>query len=187
MPVTGTSLEWIAYRVTRDTLRKMAEDNVFQPIGEDTIRGIDAAGIVGRFAPRIKEERGQSFQGEQNLPLPGILITWLGHRRPETAGEVEYDDGVIQMLIQVVDKLDRTPGDIGIESYMRWLVDIREILQANPYRELCDKQGDLYLVHCTESVSTDNRAYIQDEARLVLQLSLFTRSRRDTGVKPHGT
>ena len=118
---TGTSLEWVAYGVTKDTLKRMADDNVFQAIGDDQIRGVNSAGVIGRFSPRIKEERGQSFQGEQNIPLPAILITWIGHRRPETAGEIEYDDGVIQMLIQLVDKLDRTPGDTGVESYMRWL------------------------------------------------------------------
>jgi len=181
------SLEWIAYRITRDSIRKMADEGVFQAIGEDTLRGVNSAGVVGRFAPRIKEERGQGDQGESNLPLPGILITWLGHKRPETAGEMDYDDGVISMLIQVVDRLDRTPGDTGIESYMQWLTDIRETLQANPYRPLAAHRGDIYFIHLTESVSADNRAYIADEARLVLQLSLFTRSRRDTGVKPHGT
>lgn len=183
----STSLEWIAYRTTRDSLRKLADAGVFQAIGDDQIRGVNAAGVVGRFAPKIKEERGQSDQGESNLPLPGILITWLGHKRPETAGEMNYDDGVITMLIQIVDRLDRSPGDTGIESYMRWQVDIRETLQRNPYREQCRLQGDAYFVHVTESVSADNRAYILDEARLVLQLSIFTRSRRDTGEKPHGT
>lgn len=183
----ATSLEWVAYRTTRDVLRSMADDGVFQPVGEDSIRGINAAGIVGRFAPKIQPERGNGEFGESNLPLPGLLITWIGHRRPETAGEIDSDDGVISMLIQLVDRLDRTPGDTGIESYMRWLSDVRERLQANPYRSQGMYQGDMYFVHVTESVSADNRAYIQDEARLVLQLSIFTRSRRDIGVKPHGT
>jgi len=183
----ATSLEWLAYRTTRDTLRSMAERNIFQPVGGDTLRGINAAGIVGRFAPKIQPERGDGEYGESNLPLPGILITWLGHKRPETAGEIDSDDGIISMLIQLVDRLSRSPGDDGIESYMRWMADIREHLQANPYRSQGMYQGDIYFVHVTDSVSADNRAYIQDEARLVLQLSLFTRSRRDTGVKPHGT
>jgi len=185
--MSGTSLEWIAYRTTRDTLRYMASQGVFTAIGEDTLRGIDAAGIVGRFTPKIKQERGQSEHGESNLPLPGILITWLGHNRPETAGEMNYDDGVIQMLIQVVDRLDRSSGDSGIESYMCWLNLIRESLQGNPYRNLCGNAGDIYFVHATEKVSADNQSYLNDEARLVLQLSLYTRSRRDTGELPHGT
>lgn len=183
----SSSLEWVAYRTTRDTLRGMARQNLFQAIGEGGTTAITEAAIIGRFSPQIKPERGQGYQGESNLVLPGILITWLGHRRPETAGETEYDDGIITMLIQVVDKLDRTPDDTGVESYMRWLSDIREVLQTNPYRDLDIYQGDIFNVHATESVSADNRAYINDEARLVLQLSLFTRTRRDTGVKYHGT
>jgi hypothetical protein len=165
----------------------MAEDGMFQPIGDDTIKGISPAGIVGRFAPRIQEERGQSSQGESNLPLPGILISWLGHNRPETAGEVDRDDGQITMLIQLVDRLDRTPGDTGLESYFRWLVDIREALQENPYRSLCNQNGEIYLVHVSEKIAPDNRAYLNDEARLALQINLFTRTRRDRRGNPHGT
>lgn len=183
----ATSLEYVAYGTTIDILKDMAERGVFQAVGNDTIKGVDPAGVVGRVAPKIQPHRGDGESGESNLPLPGILVTWLGHKRPETAGEIDTDDGIITMLIQVVDRLDRTPGDTGIESYMRWLSDIRENLQANPYRSKGMYVGDIYFVHVTESVSADNRAYIQDEARLVLSLSLFTRSRRDTGVKPHGT
>ena len=184
---SATSLEWVAYSATRDLLKHKASQGVFSPVGGDSIRGIDPAAVIGRFAPKIQPQRGQSFQGESNIPLPAILITWIGHNRPVSAGENCYDDGQITMLIQVVDRLDRTPGDTGLESYMCWMNHIREALQANPYRQLTGNTGDIFLVHMSEKISGDNQAYINDEARLVCQLTLFTRSRRDTGEMPHDT
>jgi len=181
-----SSLEFVAYRTTRDTLRKMAVDNVFQAVGSDNLRGICPEAVTGRFAQRRAEERGQSDRGETNLVLPGILVTWAGHNRPESAGEIDYDDGIITMLIQIVDTFDRNEdNDSSIESYMRWLTDIREGLQANPYRNLDQHLGDIYLVHVKETVAPEFRSYVVDEARLVLTLSLFTRTRRDIGVKNH--
>ena len=68
---------------------------------------------------------------------------------------------------------------------MRWLTDIREGLQSNPYRNLDQHLGDIYLVHVKETVAPEYRSYVVDEARLVLTLLLFTRTRRDIGVKNH--
>lgn len=182
-----SSLEWIGYSVTRDRIQKMAEDGLFKAIGEtDTLRGIVPESVVGRFRPSVGENRGSGDQGENTIPLPGIVISWLGHSRPPNAGNNDYDDGIITMLVQVVDRLDRS-YDNNIESYMRWMVDIRETLQLNPYRDLCRNLGEIYLVHVTESVGPDQRAYILDEARLVNQVSLFTRARRDIGVKNYDT
>lgn len=182
-----SSLEWVGYSVTRDRIKKMAEDGLFKAIGEtDTLRGISPESVVGRFRPSLGENRGSGNQGESVIPLPGIIISWLGHTRPPNAGNNDYDDGVITMLVQVVDRLDRS-ADNNIESYMRWMVDIRETLQLNPYRDLCRNLGEIYLVHVTESVGPDQRAYILDEARLVNQVSLFTRARRDIGVKNYDT
>lgn len=186
-----SSMEWVAYRVTRDTLRSMAESGVFKAIGEtDRIRGISKEAVLGQFAPQMPSQRGNGDLGESNIPLPGILVTWIGHRRPETGGEVDSDDGVISMLIQLVDRLDRagrTIGDQNIESYMRWMSDVRESLQKNPYRGLDLYLGDMYHVHVTESISPNNREFVSDNARLVLQVSIFTRTRRNTEGKYHGT
>lgn len=173
-----TSLEWLAYRVTRDTIRKLADDGVLSAVGEDTIQSVAPQSVVGDMSPRRKQDRGN--QGLPNIPLPAILISWLGHKRPETAGEVNSDDGIIQMLIQIVDRLDRTPGDTGYESYMCWLNDIREKLQSNPYRAMDCRHGDCYFVHVTDHIAQVNRDFILEEARLATQVSIYTRSRRST-------
>jgi hypothetical protein len=181
-----SSLEFVSYRTTRDFLRKMATDGVFQAVGNDNLRGICSEAVTGRFAQRRTEERGGSDRGETNLVLPGILIMWAGHNRPESAGEIDYDDGIITMIIQIVDTFDRNEdNDSCIESYMRWLTDIREGLQSNPYRNLDQHLGDIYFVHVKETVAPEFRSYVIDEARLVLTLNLFTRTRRDIGVKNH--
>lgn len=177
-----SSLEFVAYATTRDTLKRMADEGIFVAIGDvDTLPGICSEAVIARFRPAIMPERGGGDQGESNIPLPGIIITWAGHNRPETAGENDLDDGVITMIIQIVDRLDRSEDD-NIESYFRWMTDIREHLQRNPYRSLCQRLGDIYLAHMTDSVEPENRHFLMDEARLVSTLKLFTRSRRDTGV-----
>lgn len=182
-----SSLEWTAYSITRDTLKQMAREGVFTSIGdEDTLRGISEEAIIGRFQPKPKEERGTGNQGESRYSLPGIHIAWVGHDRPESAGEIDFDDGIITMLVQIVDRLDRSE-DNNIESYMRWQTDIREWLQKNPYRDLSKNIGEIYFVHVTETVSLDNRSFIADEARLVQTVKLFTRSRRDIGVRNYDT
>ena len=182
----STSLEFVAYKTTRDRLRAMADDGIFTAIGEDTLQGITSEAIVGRFAPKLKQERSGGDQGESNLPLPGIIIAWVGHNRPESAGEIDMDDGIITMLIQVVDRLDRS-SDNNIESYMRWLTDIREWAQYNPYRVLSPHLGEIYFVHMTETVAPEHQPFLADEARLVLTVKLFTRSRRDISVRNYDT
>ena len=163
----------------------MARKGVFIGIGSDTLRGISEEAIIGRFRPKVQPERG-SGQRETNYPLPGIHITWMGHNRPESAGEVDYDDGIITMLVQTIDSLDSTE-DNNIESYMRWQTDIREWLQVNPYRDLSPRIGEVYFVHVTESVAPENQAFLMDEARFVLTVKLFTRSRRDIGGRNYDT
>lgn len=180
-----SSLEFTAYRVTRDTLKQMAREGVFVGIGEDTLRGISEEAIIGRFRPKIQPERG-SGKRETNYPLPGIHITWMGNNRPPSAGEIDFDDGIITMLIQTIDSLDSTE-DNNIESYMRWQTDIREWLQGNPYRDLSPNLGEIYFVHVTESVAPEHQPFLVDEARLVLNVQLFNRARRDSGVRNYDT
>ena len=161
----------------------MARDGIFVSIGDtDTLRGIDEEAIVGLFRPKVAEQN----QGEAMNPLPGIHLTWLGHNRPESAGEIDFDDGIITMLVQIVDRMDRS-DDNNVESYMRWQTDIREWLQKNPYRDLSKNLGEIYFVHVTDTVSPENQAFISNEARLVQTIKLFTRSRRDIEVSNYGT
>ena len=180
-----SSLEYTAYSITRDTLKTMAKKGVFVGIGLDTLRGISEEAIIGRFRPKPMSERSGG-NSERNYPLPGIHITWMGHNRPESAGEVDYDDGIITMLIQTIDALDRSE-DNNIESYMRWQTDIREWLQENPYRDLSPNLGEIYFVHVTEYTAPEHQEFLLDEARLVLTIKLFTRSRRDSGVRNYDT
>jgi len=180
-----SSLEFTAYSITRDTLKQMAREGMFVGIGTDTLRGISEEAIIGRFRPKPMPERSGGNR-ESNYPLPGIHLTWLGHHRPESAGEIDFDDGVITMLVQTIDELDRSEDD-NIESYMRWQTDIREWMQGNPYRDLSPNLGEIYFVHVTESTAPEHQAFLMDEARLVLTAKLFTRSRRDSGVRNYDT
>lgn len=182
-----SSLEWTAYSVTRDRLKQMADDGVFMAVGDaDTLRGISADSIVGRFSPKPVPHRTGGNQGESSIPLPGIVVSWIGHHRPENAGDNDHDIGTISMLVQIVDRTDRS-YDNNMESYMRWQNDIREVLQANPYRVQSRNLGEIYFVHVTEKVGPDARAYVLDEARLVMQVSLKTRTRRDINVVNYDT
>ncbi len=117
-------------------------------------------------------QKGEGRQGESNLPLPGIVVVYAGVRMPPSAGENDYDDGVMTLLVQIVDRLDYS-NDNNIESYLRWQTDIRESLQKNPYRDLDSYNGNIYLVHVSDEASPDNRAFLFNEARLVSQFLCF--------------
>lgn len=180
-----SSVEYGSYKQTIHALRSMAGRGVFRAIGQDTLRGIQPEAVVGRWRPRTTPQQGSGRQGESNLPLPGIVVTYVGNNRPPGAGEYDYDDGVITLIIQVVDRLDYS-SDNNIESYMRWQADIREYLQKNPFQDLDSYNGCIYLVHVSEHVSAENQVYVYNEARLASQVSIFNRTRRDIGVQSYG-
>jgi len=181
----ASSIEHAAYKQTINALKSMASRGVFRAIGQDTIRGISQEAVVGRWRPKISQEKGSGSTGESQIPLPGIVVVYIGHNRPPSAGENDYDDGVITILTQVVDRLDYS-NDNNIESYLRWQADVREYIQANPYRDLDSYNGDIYLTHVSDQVSAENQVYVYNEARLASQVSLFTRVRRDIGVRSYG-
>ena len=107
-------------------------------------------------------------------------------RSPESAGEIDFDDGVITMLVQIIDRLDRSL-DNNAESYLRWQLDIREWLHKNPYRDLSKNIGEIYFVHVSDAAAPEYRAFIMDECRLASTIKLFTRCRRDIEVRNYDT
>lgn len=175
-----SSLAYECYRTTKETIAGMARDGVFAAMGTDTLRGVREQAVTGRFVVSPDRNNGGD-QGESNIPLPGIVISHIRHSRPPTGGENSYDDGVIQQLIQIVDRIDDR-DDSNAESYFRWQEDIREMLQINPYRRVVHPYGNVYYVHVSDQLAPGNDVFVLRQARLTLQVSLYTRSRinRDT-------
>lgn len=175
-----SSLAWACYNTTKETITVMARDGVFKAMGTDTLRGVREQAVIGRFVLNPDGQNGGD-QGEAKTPLPGIVVSHLKHIRPATGGENSYDDGVIQQLVQIVDRID-DQDDNNAESYFRWQEDIREHLQVNPYRHVVHPYGNVYYVQVSDQLAPGNDVFVMRQARLILQVNLYTRSRinRDT-------
>ena len=178
------SIEGKCYQLTISTLQEMVRQGVFRPVGTDTLRGLESdSQIIGRLAvAQARSEEGN--QGESNLPLPCILVTHVRNRRPVSGGEHNYDDGIIEQLIQICDRLDGTT-DANILSYLQWQTDIREHLQANPYRGSTHPDGNAFLVHVTDQVSAGNETYLIRQCKLALQVNIHNRTRIDKDKSGH--
>lgn len=179
-----SSIAYLSYKATKDALKEMARQGLFRAAGNDTLRGISEQAVVGRFAAR-PTDKNEGDQGESRIVLPGIVVMHLRHSRPPTGGEQDYDDGVIQQMIQIVDRVN-DKDDENIESYLRWQEDIRETLQTNPYRYVTHPHGCVYYAQVSDQVSPSNETFLLRQARLVLQVNLYTRTRINRETLNHG-
>jgi hypothetical protein len=179
-----SSIAYEGYRTTKEAIKEMARQKLFRAAGNDTLRGVAPEAVVGRFAAR-QDPNNEGDQGENNLLLPGIVISHVRHTRPPTGGEFDYDDGIIQQLVQIVDRIN-DKDDESIESYLKWQEDIRETLQTNPYRNVTHPFGNIYYVQVSEQVAPGNETFVMRQAKLVLQVNLYTRTRINRETLQHG-
>lgn len=183
-----SSIAYACYRITKETLQEMARTNIFTAAGADATAGttfkVVPEAVVGRLNARPDRD-AEGDQGESNLLLPGIIVMHLRNSRPPTGGEQDYDDGIIQQLIQIVDRIDDR-DDSNYESYLRWQEDIREVLQENPYRSQTHPYGNIYYAQVSDQVAPGNEAYILRQAKLAIQVNLYNRTRINRSTLQHG-
>lgn len=170
--------------VTVDAIKALARDGVLGPYGNDTIRGVSESSVQKKMA-RTLELQASGDRGLSLDPLPAVLVTHVSLRRPASAGDNDFDDGVITQVVQIVDRLTDIRHESDADSYLSWQEAIREKLQTNPYRSESHPAGNVFNVHVTDQLSSENRSLLLREARLVLQVSLYVRTRRDETVTPY--
>lgn len=178
-----SSIEFWCLDTVHQVIRSMARSRQFSAIGRDSIQTLNPESVIKRFNRRPrKSERGDQSP-ERSLDTPGIIVTYLGHKRPATAGENTVDDGVVKILVQLVDAGDDGDFTNG-ESYLNWMSRIRKSLQGKPDNpsplEQCPLTlGQVYFVHVAEMNPPDETDWGFDEhMRMALSVDAFTRTLR---------
>lgn len=176
-----SSIEYWCLSTVATVIRSLAAANVFSGIGINPIR---PQSVVMRYNRRPRQDGRTTQSPERNFPLPGIICTYLGHTRPVNAGENTVEDGVIQILVSMVDAGD--DGDeTNMPNYLRWQNRIRGALQEKTSTELSPleqcplKLGQVYLVHVTEHAPADETDWSGSEHfRSGMLITCYTRTAR---------
>lgn len=177
-----SSLSYEVYNHVKSTLRTRATAGDFVAATGDKSAKVTANNVIGRYAPRQKRERK-----ETGIPNPGMVVTYLGWVNNISQGTFTQDDGVIRVLIQIVDRHDGYDDKL-IKTYMEWVHLIREEFQANPFTTVDDTLGHVYLVHTGELPPADPQEWaLMDQMKQHIVLNCFTRTRYDKNDPQWGT
>lgn len=176
-----TSIEYWCWSTVTETIRSLARTHRFT--GEH-ISPILPEAVIMRYSRRPSKDDRSSQSPERGIPNPGIITTYTGHKIPPNAGENTVEDGVVQILIGLVDA-----GDDGeatnAADYLRWLRVIRGSLQEknttglSPLEQCPLSIGQVYLVHVTDMNPADETDWaFQEHLRMGLTVSCYTRTTR---------
>lgn len=182
--VQSSSIEFWCVSMIQNLIRYMARSGMFVAVPGDSISPIREEAVIRRFnrRPRTSERREQT--PESSISMPGIVCTYLGHRRPVNQGENTVDDGIVQILVQLVDSGEDSdsPNDA---TYLNWMSQIRRRLQEDqatnrsPLEDCPLQAGQVYLVHVSEIAPTDETDWaFQEHYRQALSIECFTRTTR---------
>lgn len=181
--MSSSSIEFWCMDTVHQVIKTMARQKQFAAVGSDFIQPLGEDSVIKRFARRPRQsERGQQAP-ERSIDMPGVVLTYLGHRRPVTAGENSVDDGVVKVLVQIVDAGDDGDFTNG-ESYLNWMAAIRRALQGKPDNpsplEQCPSAlGQVYMVHIADSNPADETDWaFAEHMRMALSVDIFTRTLR---------
>lgn len=179
----ATSLTFETYDRTKEVIAQLADDQQLAQVGADDIEPITRESVVGRFS----RQQRVSLDGESGIPLPGVIVTYMGWSSGVDVGTLSQDDGVIRLFIQIVDHSESL-SDRHAADYMTWLTRIRKRLQRNPYTNIDDPLGHVYLVHVTQQEPPEeDRWVLFNETRCHMTVLCFTRDNRDDNSEPWGS
>jgi len=180
---TTSSIEYWSLETVRQTIETIARLGLFRPAIGDSISRIKPEAVISRINRRPSRDESRRG-GERMNSLPAIICTYMGHVRPETGGENCLDDGVITILISLVDDADDSDEN-NLASYLRWMGLIRERLQQSsgsqrsPLENCPSSLGQVYQVHWRDSSSPDETDYgFKEVLRMSGVLSVYTRTKR---------
>lgn len=163
-----SSIESACFLGVKSIIKDMAREGVFTKRGPNSTDRIRPEAVIGRF--------GKSAPG--TTPLPAVLVTYLGHRRDVSAGENDSDNGVVNILVQIVDKIPNE-DDPHADSYFTWMSAIRTWLLDGPLESPDPTLGFIWQTHVTDQRPPDEYAWaVSDQAKLMLMVQCFTKTRR---------
>jgi len=183
MASPATSIEHWCLSTVHGTISQMTKNHRFSAIPGDSIQEVNKESVIIRLNRRPSNDERSQQAPERGIDLPGFIVTYRGHRRPVTAGENTVDDGVVEILVQLVDAGD--DGDAtNIASYMAWTAAIRFQLQGapgslSPLAQCPLSLGQVYMVHVSDMNPSDETDWaFSEHFRMALNVECFTRTPR---------
>lgn len=140
-----------------EEIQKRLQGMSFQPQGTDRCQQINPRNIV------ISKSGFASKDGEEDLPhvqTPGLVITPPRTvRAPADAGTNLRDDVLYPVMIQFVDT-DSQERTAGLQSYMKWLQQIRHACHARSWPEVeIAIYGDVYQSYAEITDTMDTKTW----------------------------
>lgn len=173
-----SSVPYTIEHVTLSTIQDMASAGIFVSQGTDSVRPVGRDAVLLRDSTRDRDSDQKN--GERNISLPGIIITYLGSGYPSEAGQNCDDDGKHDLVIQLVDDIPPSINSNRRRSYYYWLSRIRKKLQENPYRtELHSSVADIFLIQMSQiSPASDIGFALHHQMRAGLKVTAYAREPR---------
>lgn len=169
MPETATSLESHCLFAVRNVLKAMARSGVFKVRRGGSVDRVREQAVVTQFGRNIDTS---------SMPLPGFVVTYLGHKRSVNAGENNADLGEITILVQFVDKIS-DEDDPNANSYFTWLSTARLWLLDGPLESPPVSLGYIYHTHISDSSPPAEYEWaVLDQAKMMFTVSAFTKTKR---------
>ena len=172
-----SSIPFVCFNTTQEVLKEMAREGVFAAVGDDNAKKMDESSVIGRYGQNDPGFGGSTGR-ERQIELPGFIVTYLGMAGGISQGSLCHDQRVARILVQLVDSTDEG-SDTRAETYFRWMTDVREWLQENPYNSLDQLLGQVSLVHVSdESVPEQDKWAIDREMRMHAIVNCVVHMRR---------
>ena len=173
----ATSIEFWCVDTTVVILKRMADEGIFSSVPGSHIKRVHSKSIIPRYSRR-PSLTNSALAGERSLDLPGFVVTYLGHKRPVSAGENCSDDGKIDILIQLVDEGDDSDYR-NASAYLNWISEARTRLQDSGLENCPKSIGQVYHTHVTDHTNADETDWaMEEQMRMALRLHCFTRTHR---------
>jgi hypothetical protein len=179
----ATSIEFWCFDTVFRLIRHMADVDTFRAVGDEIVPAVQPEAVIRRYNRRPSRDESRR-SGERAINVPGFVVTYLGHRRPVNAGDNDVDDGMLRILVQLVDDGDDQDSPRAA-SYFAWMKDLRERLQETPTTRLSPLEdcpielGQVYLVHVEDFNPPDETDWgFKEQMRMALMCTCYTRTDR---------
>ena len=169
MAETPTSLESHCLFAVKNVLKDMARAGVFKVKRGGSVDRVREQAIISQFGRAVDTS---------SLPLPGFVVTYLGHNRSVNAGENNADTGVITILVQFIDKMSNE-DDPNANSYFTWLSTARTWLLDGPLESPPESLGYVYHTHISDySPPAEYDWAVHDQMKMMFTVQAFTKTKR---------
>ncbi len=162
------SLEAHCFLGVKNIITEMARENVFKSRGTNSTDRVRPEAVVGQFG-KSPVPKG---------PLPGFIVTYLGHKRSMTEGENDSDLGTLSILVQLIDKIPNEDAR-DANTYFTWMAAVRKWILDGPLEDPDETLGFVWQTHVSDQMPPREYSWaISDKMQMMLTITCNTKTRR---------